>query len=193
VATGTPFAIFFVAIVGVRIATGVWPPWAGLGDVLGDATWLADLAIASVAYGFGEEIGWRGFALPRLQTRRSALGATLILSVFWGLWHAPMFVYRFTWAGPVMIPGFFIGLFAGAIWFTFLLNSTGGSILGVALWHMCWNAVNLAGARISETVVATMSALVIGLAVVALASGGSSRLSRGAKYVERDGVAATAE
>ena len=40
----------------------------------------------------GEEIGWRGFALPHLQAARSALGASLVLGVVWGVWHLPLYL-----------------------------------------------------------------------------------------------------
>jgi CAAX protease family protein len=43
--------------------------------------------------GFFEEVGWTGFAFPKMRVRRSALGAALLLGVLWGLWHAPVVDY----------------------------------------------------------------------------------------------------
>lgn len=179
----SPLALFGLALLFVRIQSGFWPPMEGLSASASSAAWLADVAVAAVAYGFGEEIGWRGFALPRLQAGRSAISATVILAVFWAFWHVPFFFYRFAFGGVPMVIGFFIGILAGAIWLTFLHNSTGGSILMVALWHMVWNVVNLAGLVISDRVVGIMSALVIGLAVLVVLAVGPATLSARGKYV----------
>ena len=86
-----------------------------------------------------EEIGWRGFALPHLQKRHSALSATLIVGMLWGLWHlplvflaSPMSEYPFLW---------FISIAADAFMYTWIYNSTKGSILLVALSHGSGNIV----------------------------------------------------
>jgi membrane protease YdiL (CAAX protease family) len=91
-------------------------------------------------FGLGEETGWRGFALPRLQRNRSALGATLILAAMWALWHLPQFFYIFEPSITISV-GWLISLFAGAVVLTWFYNSANNSILMVAIWHGCFNFV----------------------------------------------------
>jgi uncharacterized protein len=95
--------------------------------------WIANL----VLYGFGEEIGWRGFALPRLQRDRSALAASMWLSLPWGLWHVPLFFFS---SGLGTMPlvgliGWAASIVTGSVVCTWLFNSTRGSIAVVALFH----------------------------------------------------------
>lgn len=80
------------------------------------------LLVATVGGGF-EEPGWRGFALPRLQARRSPLVSTLFLGLAWGIWHIPLY-------GPV---GFVVPLIL-AFFYTWLYNRT-GSVLICLLLH----------------------------------------------------------
>jgi uncharacterized protein len=88
-------------------------------------------------FGIGEETGWRGYALPALQKRFSALTATLILAVGWAAWHIPSFIYRplYSQMDAAGIIGFFMSMVMGAILLTWLYNSTKGSLLIVILFH----------------------------------------------------------
>ncbi|MGD8815302.1 MAG: CPBP family intramembrane metalloprotease, partial [Anaerolineales bacterium] len=55
--------------------------------------WLPMFLIFFLVAGVGEDLGWTGFLIPRLQTRYSALGSSLIRGVLWGLWHIPLWLY----------------------------------------------------------------------------------------------------
>jgi uncharacterized protein len=88
-------------------------------------------------FGIGEETGWRGFALPTLQKRFSALVSTLILAVGWACWHIPAFVYRplYSQMDAAGILGFFMSMLTGAVILTWIFNSTKGSLFLVAIFH----------------------------------------------------------
>ncbi|MAT99809.1 MAG: CPBP family intramembrane metalloprotease [Anaerolineaceae bacterium] len=86
----------------------------------------------------GEEIGWRGFALPRLQARFNALTASLILGVIWAGFHLPLFwTIGSTQAGQPIF-GFLISIVASSIIVTWLYNNT-DSLLLVILFHASVN------------------------------------------------------
>lgn len=88
-------------------------------------------------FGIGEETGWRGFALPALQKKFSALTSTLILTVGWACWHIPAFIYRplYSQMDVAGIIGFFMSLLMGSVILTWLYNSTTGSLFIVAIFH----------------------------------------------------------
>lgn len=89
----SPFGLFAIAVLVVQLAWGqTWEAKtfcssSEFQDLPLLAYWMASL----VFYGWGEETGWRGFALPHLQTRYSALTSTLWVSVMWACWHIPLF------------------------------------------------------------------------------------------------------
>ena len=85
---------------------------------------------------FGEELGLRGFALPRLQERFSPFGAASIIGVFWALWHLPVLLGR----SPVSITVFLLVAFSLSYIFTWLFNSSGGSLIPCLLFHTTQNA-----------------------------------------------------
>jgi membrane protease YdiL (CAAX protease family) len=140
---------------------------------------MAALPLWILTFGIGEETGWRGFALPELQKDRSPLSATLILWVIWALWHLPLFFYSYPIA---IIPGFLIGLLSGAIIFTWLYNSTGGSILMVALWHGTYNFTTACTSCKTSPSAAVISALVMVWAVLAAFALKPARFSRAEKH-----------
>ena len=82
-----------------------------------------------------EEVGWRGFALPRLQSRYSALASSLIIGVLWGLWHLPLFLDRDNPMSTFPFIPWFIGTVASAILYTWLYNNAKSSLLVVSLFH----------------------------------------------------------
>jgi membrane protease YdiL (CAAX protease family) len=90
-----------------------------------------------VFFGFGEEVGWRGFALPRLQYRLNALTASILLTALWALWHLPLFFYRpgYTTMGFAGVAGWCFSLLTGSVLLTWIFNSSRGNILICAIFH----------------------------------------------------------
>ena len=143
VAAFSPLALFGIATGIVVVGMGDEPPDLSL---LGTITYLPYLGWGGWIFwiltaGIGEESGWRGYALPKLQGHMSALSATLIVTLLWVGWHLPRFFYY----GNYMILGFSVlplaahGFLALAIVLTWLYNSTRGSILMAALFHGGYN------------------------------------------------------
>jgi CAAX protease family protein len=100
---------------------------------------LSTFAIVLLVPGVGgawEEPGWRGYALPRLQTGRSALAASLILAVLIAGWHLPLMV-----AGQVHYSDIVL-IVAAVIVFNWVFNNANGSVLIIMLMHAANNAVS---------------------------------------------------
>ena len=83
----------------------------------------------------GEELGWRGYALPRLQANRSALAASLILGVPWTLFHLPYFFTQGSTFTSIPPLSYLLLTMATSIIFTWVFNNTRGSVLLVHLLH----------------------------------------------------------
>ncbi len=106
---------------------------------------VAQLVLANlIISGFSEELGWRGFALDRLQARRSALTASLILGLVHALWHTPLFLIPGTSQGEMGLFSLDYFLFLlmvpmGAVIMTWVYNNTQHSILSAVLLHFFQN------------------------------------------------------
>jgi hypothetical protein len=84
---------------------------------------------------FAEELGWRGYALPGLQNKVSALIASVILAFAWGIWHIPSMLYSEqtqVWGLVIAVLNFI----PVTILFTWMYNNTKGSLLLVTLLHV---------------------------------------------------------
>ena len=109
---------------------------------------LGPTFLATALYGgpLGEEGGWRGFALPRLQLRFDPLLASVILAAFWGLWHLPLHLtgyYSGIFGSP--LNGILLRMFSTvplAVLFTWLYNRSQGSLLIMVLLHTAVNVTS---------------------------------------------------
>ena len=97
------------------------------------------LVILTLTDGLGEELAWRGFALPRLLTRYNALVASLILGMLWGLWHLPLVWTEGAplYQQPVWL--FLLDIVAKSVLFTWVFLHTRGSVLLAMLFHGATN------------------------------------------------------
>jgi len=135
----SPIAVFAAIVLVTRLIQGAWPNLALLGqvDYLPYLGIVPALILWTTTFGLGEEMGWRGFALPRLQVGRSALAASLILGVFWAVWHIPAIFYRDTYRemGAMVVPMLATVAVVGSVTYTWLFNSSRGSLLATVIFH----------------------------------------------------------
>jgi len=113
------------------------------------ATYLVSFVLIFFGGGpLGEEPGWRGFALPRMQAHYGALGGTLLLGVLWTFWHLPDFLTDAQRGGPganfvtlltINLPIFLLMVTAMAVIFTWVFNQTRGSVFISILLHASIN------------------------------------------------------
>ncbi|MCU0519073.1 MAG: CPBP family intramembrane metalloprotease [Anaerolineae bacterium] len=123
-------------------------PFVAVNPLLRTGLALMGLIVVKFLYQFlffnatGEEVGWRGFALPRLQARVSPLIASLIVTVFWIPWH--LFLWK-AQGVPVMTWKYWIGtnsllIILSSVVLTWFYNHSRGSILVVGIAHAAENS-----------------------------------------------------
>lgn len=134
------FAIVFMpatkllAAIIHRAATGAWPPF-------GETRWLVMLGgiLISTWVQAGEEIGWRGYALPRLAQHLGLGGAALLVGVVWALWHLPLFYLQGSGSAGQSFPLYLLHVMALSVVMTWLYWRTNGSLLLVMVMHASIN------------------------------------------------------
>ena len=139
--------VLWTAALGLHVALGGTLTWYGdpahptmpaePGQwILGVAIVFAFVLVFSV---IGEELGWRGYALPRLLDRWDALTASVILGALWALWHAPLYFTPGALHSRVPVLWFVLQILGQTIILTWVYQRTGGSVLLVSVLHAAAN------------------------------------------------------
>ncbi len=130
-----PPAIAFLAIGGYRLVAHSIPAFAPPGQI------PLIILLCIVTGALGEELGWRGTALPRMQARWNALISSLILGVLWGLYHLPSFLLSGLPLNEVPLIPFMLGALGLTVLVTWTFNHTSGSLIAVFLYHFAFNFI----------------------------------------------------
>jgi membrane protease YdiL (CAAX protease family) len=180
VAAISPLLVAFLAA-GILLALG-GRRTEPAGPVIGRL--LMSFVLSIVTGALGEELGWRGFLLPRLQQRFNALTSGLIAGVVWAAWHLPLWALPGYGWDAIPYWSFALGAISLSVLLTWVLNNTGGSLLLASLMHLMMNygmgAAGILGLLPSPAdywVVA--SVLFVAYAGVVVALAGPRTLSRG--------------
>ena len=133
------FAVAFLPAIKLGVAltyralTGGWPRFGSE-----SAGIIAIAIILSTPFQAGEEVGWRGYALPRMAARVGFGPASVILGAIWGLWHLPLFfVPGEDYGQPFFV--FALGTTALSVAIAWLYVETNGSLLLTMLMHSAVN------------------------------------------------------
>ena len=129
---------------------------AAVAQIVAQPASLLIMVVMGLVMGpLAEEFGWRGFALDGLQSKWSALASSLVLGLFWWLWHLPLFlmvgmVQHEMGLGTLAFWTFAANVFAQSILYAWVYNNTGRSILAAILLHFMVNSTQNLLAPISE-------------------------------------------
>jgi membrane protease YdiL (CAAX protease family) len=134
------FAILFYPVARLAAATlqrallGTWP------DPASESLGLMFVAtVVSAPVQAGEEVGWRGFLLPRLSARIGLPAASIVTGIVWASWHLPFFFAAGTDKSGQPFPAYLAGVTALAVAMAWLYWRTHGSLLLTMLMHAAVN------------------------------------------------------
>jgi membrane protease YdiL (CAAX protease family) len=127
-------AVKVAAAILHRLVTGDWPPF---GD--GSLALIPLAIVVSTPFQAGEEIGWRGYALPRLADRFGLRIASVLLGIIWAAWHLPQFYIAGADTYHQSFVVWALQVIALSVAFAWLYAKSGGSLLLVMLLHSAIN------------------------------------------------------
>ncbi len=103
---------------------------------------ISTFALVTLLGGGQEEIGWRGYALDRIQSRFNALTSSVLLGSIWALWHLPLWFMPGSSLRFAPVGSFVVGLLSLSVILTWIYNNTGKSALAATLTHGTSNAAH---------------------------------------------------
>ncbi len=172
-----PLLMFVIAAALNYALMGEWSKWQDYGrmdDMFPNAGLVGTAVLHFLMVWLGEEVGWRGFALPHLQSTRTPVRATLILGVLWGFWHMPTFLFENSLLVGLGITLFFTLItFPIAVTYTWLYNGTGGSLLITSLWSTSLT-LGIGSAAAIGAIPIIMMAIIFIIAMILINKTGSS-------------------
>lgn len=131
------FVAMKLASAGVfRMVTGAWPSFGATPLLL----MLGATALSTLVLGqSGEELGWRGYALPRLGARIGVGRAAIVVGVLWASWHIPLFYVPGADTYGQSFPLYLVQVTGISVAIAWLWARTGGSLLLTMLMHAAVN------------------------------------------------------
>ncbi len=130
-------AIVGIVLLGTAAQIALIHVLGGTFDLMLFAAQLPSAVPLIILGPLSEELGWRGYAQDRLETRWNGLVSGLIVGVAWALWHLPLFYMVGTSQSVLGIPflGFASGIIALSVLYAWLHNNTSGSVWTAVLFH----------------------------------------------------------
>jgi membrane protease YdiL (CAAX protease family) len=120
------FGLFKLSRINIDMLRVTWP-----------TLWIVFIFAAA------EELGWRGFVLPRLLDRYPAITASLILGTIHTIWHWPLILLPHQYMSDIPVVPWTIAIVAEAVVLTWIFRNTGYSVLMVALEHGMNNIISI--------------------------------------------------
>jgi len=140
-------AIFALSVLLESLVSGQAADFSIFRLIRNNPVQIVQILVIALFFGsLSEELGWRGFALGRLQSKWNAFVSSIILGLIWFCWHLPLFFINGTtqkvWGfGSIGFIGFFLFLMASTIIITWVYNRNGKSLLSAVLIHCVSNLV----------------------------------------------------
>lgn len=144
-----PLLIAILTVLVAPLFTTEYPNWQPMWLVVQNPLIFVFFLVSTLLFGpLPEEIGWRGYGLESLQTNYSAVQSSLIVGLFWVLWHIPLFLTKdsaFAATYPLFSLSFWLwgtSLLSISVIMTWIFNHTGSSTLTAILFHFSMSATS---------------------------------------------------